>query len=516
MEIKNNNYLKLLTFVSLVLVSIYCISKVGYDINHSHRLTYVLIRMGSNLAFPLLLITFLLPASIVANGMLSLAVLPLALTLVSYLMYFTIENPDVKMLRQMELAKDQAERANNAKSDFLSSMSHEIRTPLNAITGFSQALSLEEGIKDKAREDINDILVASASLLEIVNSIIDVSKIESNKLEIENSEYSFDKIYRYLVTMTEGRLGNKQLEFIHECADNIPAVLYGDSVRIKQIAVNLLTNSVKYTQTGYLKLNIACDILDAEKCRITISVEDSGIGIKKEDLDKLFSKYERFDSEKNINVEGTGLGLALTKTLVELMDGTINVESKYGEGSKFVVSFEQKIVKLQKDAETNDKVASSNLGFIGNKQKILVVDDNTVNLKVARRILEPYNLVVEFSGSGKDFIKKYTSGNHYDLVMLDDMMPEMSGVETLKYLKEHTDYNIPTIALTANALAGMREQYFKDGFDDYLSKPIDKLLLEEILNRHLKNTSVAETNTEEQKQEEESVKTDIEEEIELI
>ena len=198
------------------------------------------------------------------------------------------------------------------------------------------------------------------------------------------------------------------------------------------------------------------------------------------------------------------------------MDGTINVESKYGEGSKFVVSFEQKIVKLQKDAETNDKVACSNLGFIGNKQKILVVDDNTVNLKVAKRILEPYNLVVEFSGSGKDFIKKYTSGNHYDLVMLDDMMPEMSGVETLKYLKEHTDYNIPTIALTANALAGMREQYFKDGFDDYLSKPIDKLLLEEILNRHLKNTSVAEINTEEQKQVEELVETDIEEEIELI
>ena len=433
-----------------------------------------------------------------------------------YLTVFLVENPDVRMIEEIKEARNEAERANKSKTEFLSNMSHEIRTPLNAILGFSQGL-LEENLQGEAKEDAEDIVNASDSLLSIVNEILDISKIESNKLEIENSEYSFDKIYRYLVTMTEGRLGNKQLEFIHECADNIPAVLYGDSVRIKQIAVNLLTNSVKYTQTGYLKLNIACDILDAEKCRITISVEDSGIGIKKEDLDKLFSKYERFDSEKNINVEGTGLGLALTKTLVELMDGTINVESKYGEGSKFVVSFEQKIVKLQKDAETNDKAACSNLGFVGNKQKILVVDDNTVNLKVARRILEPYNLVVEFSGSGKDFIKKYTSGNHYDLVMLDDMMPEMSGVETLKYLKEHTDYNIPTIALTANALAGMREQYFKDGFDDYLSKPIDKLLLEEILNRHLKNTSVAEINTEEQKQqEEELVKTDIEEEIELI
>ena len=407
-----------------------------------------------------------------------------------YLTVFLVENPDIRMIEEIKEARNEAERANTSKTEFLSNMSHEIRTPLNAILGFSQGL-LEENLKGEAKEDAEDIVNASDSLLSIVNEILDISKIESNKLEIEESEYSFDKIYRYLVTMTQGRLGNKELEFIHECADNIPAILYGDSVRIKQIAVNLLTNSVKYTQTGFVKLNIGCDIIDAEKCKITISVEDSGIGIKKEDLDKLFSKYERFDSEKNINVEGTGLGLALTKTLVELMNGTINVDSKYGEGSKFVVTFEQKIVKLEKQAENEAVTTNTNLGFIGNKQKILIVDDNTVNLKVAKRILEPYNLEIEFSGSGKDFIKKYTSGEHYDLVMLDDMMPELSGVETLKYLKEHTDYNIPTIALTANALAGMREQYFKDGFDDYLSKPIDKLLLEEILNKHLKSNGTS-------------------------
>ena len=403
-----------------------------------------------------------------------------------YLTVFLVENPDIRMIEEIKEARNEAERANTSKTEFLSNMSHEIRTPLNAILGFSQGL-LEENLKGEAKEDAEDIVNASDSLLSIVNEILDISKIESNKLEIEEGEYSFDKIYRYLVTMTQGRLGNKQLDFIHNCADNIPAVLYGDSVRIKQIAVNLLTNSVKYTQTGFVKLNIDCEIIDSEKCKIIISVEDSGIGIKKEDLEKLFSKYERFDSEKNINVEGTGLGLALTKTLVELMNGTINVDSKYGEGSKFVVTFEQKIVKLEKQAENEAVTTNTNLGFIGNKQKILIVDDNTVNLKVAKRILEPYNLEIEFSGSGKDFIKKYTSGEHYDLVMLDDMMPELSGVETLKYLKEHTDYNIPTIALTANALAGMREQYFKDGFDDYLSKPIDKLLLEEILNKHLKS-----------------------------
>lgn len=456
-------------------------------------------------------IQFLIPELLIVSAA------EVLIVFVLYLTVFLVENPDVRMIEEIKEARNEAERANKSKTEFLSNMSHEIRTPLNAILGFSQGL-LDENLQNEAKEDAEDIVNASDSLLSIVNEILDISKIESNKLEIEESEYSFDKIYRYLVTMTQGRLGNKELEFIHECADNIPAVLYGDSVRIKQIAVNLLTNSVKYTQTGYLKLTIGCDILNAEKCKITISVEDSGIGIKKEDLDKLFSKYERFDSEKNINIEGTGLGLALTKTLVELMNGTINVESNYGEGSKFTVSFEQKIVKLEKDENTQENNVNNNLGFMGNKQKILIVDDNTVNLKVAKRILEPYNLEVEFSNSGKDFIKKFTSGNHYDLVMLDDMMPEMSGVETLKYLKEHTDYSIPTIALTANALAGMREQYFNDGFDDYLSKPIDKLLLEEILNKYLKNTSsenVTETVTVQEPVKEE-IKEEVQEDIEVL
>ena len=414
-------------------------------------------------------------------------------TIILYLTVFLVENPDVKMIEEIKEARVEAERANRSKTEFLSNMSHEIRTPLNAILGFSQGL-LDENLENEAKEDAEDIVNASDSLLSIVNEILDISKIESNKLEIENVEYSFDKIYRYLVTMTQGRLGNKPLEFIHECADNIPAILYGDSVRIKQIAVNLLTNSVKYTQQGYVKLNISCDIIDQEKCKITIVVEDSGIGIKPEDLNKLFSKFERFDAEKNINVEGTGLGLALTKTLVELMDGEINVESKYGEGSKFTVSFEQKIIKLNNDtsSEIENPQEKSKAGFVGNGQKILLVDDNNVNLKVAKRLMKPYNLEIEFSNSGKDCIKKITSGNNYNLILLDDMMPEMSGVETLKYLKENVkDFKIPTIALTANALNGMREQYLNDGFDDYLSKPIDKVLLEQILNKYLSGVAPA-------------------------
>lgn len=443
-------------------------------------------------------------------------------TIILYLTVFLVENPDVQMLEEIKEAKKEAERANKSKTEFLSNMSHEIRTPLNAILGFSQAL-LEENLTGESKEDAENIVNASDSLLSIVNEILDISKIESNKLEIENAEYSFEKIYKYLVTMTEGRLGNKSLEFIHECADNIPVVLYGDSVRIKQIVVNLLTNSVKYTQRGYVKLTIGCDILNEETCRLTISVEDSGIGIKKEDLNKMFSKFERFDSEKNINVEGTGLGLNLTKTLVELLGGTIEVDSVYGEGSKFTVVLDQKIVKYEQSSAENDQATKKiGQGFIGSGQKVLIVDDNNVNLKVTKRMLQHYNLDIEFSNSGKDFIKKVAAGNKYDLVMLDDMMPEMSGVETLKYLKENTDYSIPTICLTANALAGMKEIYLSKGFDEYLSKPIDRFLLEEILNKFLK--SATNVNQEEKQEETQTIATnetvaneqEIEENIELL
>lgn len=404
-----------------------------------------------------------------------------------FLMYNTIENPDVKIIEQLNVAKEAAEKANSAKTDFLSNMSHEIRTPLNAIVGFSQSL-LEEDISEDAKDEVKDIISASHSLLQIVNGILDISKIEANKLEIVNTEYNFEKIFDESVSLAKGRLGGKPLEFRYSYDSSIPPVLYGDYVRIKQIIVNLLTNAIKYTKTGYIDYKVS-SVRKDDICRIIISVEDSGIGIKDEDIDKLFSKFQRFDTENNITIEGTGLGLAITKKLVELMNGKIVVQSKYGEGSKFTVAIDQRIIPKTLDDLTAQLVKTDGVPFVGNGEKILVVDDNNINLKVAKRLLESYNLSTELVSSGQECINKILDGNKYDMILLDDMMPKMSGVETLKNLKKILGFNIKTIALTANAITGMREKYLESGFDDYLAKPIDRSELEIVLRKYLINSA---------------------------
>ncbi len=400
---------------------------------------------------------------------------------VTFLMYFTIENPDMKLIEQLNIAKNQAEKANHAKTDFLSNMSHEIRTPLNAIVGFSQALE-EEDIPESSKEQVRDIISASESLLDIVNGILDISKIEANKLEIINTEYDLRKILNELVALTRVRIGNKPIELKTQFAQDIPFVMYGDHIRLKQIILNLLTNAAKYTNEGCIEFTVSTVRKD-DVCRLIISVADTGIGIKKENIDKLFTKFERFEIEKSSTIEGTGLGLAITKKLVELMNGKIVVQSVFGQGSRFTVAIDQKIL-FKATAEEKAPVTTGAMDCGG--KRILIVDDNPMNLKVAVRLLKNYNLDIDQADNGFSCIEKIESGEEYDLVLLDDMMPRLSGVNTLKKLKELGGYRIPTVALTANAISGMREKYLEDGFDDYLAKPINKQELNAVLQKFLK------------------------------
>lgn len=402
-------------------------------------------------------------------------------TFIIVLMYFTIENPDMKMIEQLNIAREQADKANNAKTDFLSSMSHEIRTPLNAIVGFSESLK-EEELSDSAKDEVNDIISASQSLLEIVNGILDISKIEANKLEIINKEYDIHRMFKDLINLTKVRIGEKPIELKVNIDQSIPQVLYGDHTRVKQIILNLLTNAAKYTDKGYIEFNVRSVIKD-EVCRLIISVKDTGKGIKQENIDKLFTKFERFD-EKNSTIEGTGLGLAITKKLINLMGGNIVVDSVYQKGSNFMVSIDQAIVKnptiIKEDQSKEQDVKTSY-----QDKKILIVDDNELNLKVAKRLLQIYEMQIDTVLSGDEAITKIKNNEVYDLILLDDMMPHKSGSETLVELRQIENFSIPVVVLTANAIEGMKEKYLEMGFDDYLAKPISKEELRRVLLKYL-------------------------------
>ena len=422
-----------------------------------------------------------------------------------------------ELLKVVEIKRKEAKSAGKAKTDFLANMSHEIRTPMNAICGMSDLL-LQTKLTDEQLDYVSTIKLSSDNLLSIINDILDFSKIEAGKMELVPQSYNLLSPLYSLQNTIDVRIGERPLDFKISIKRDMPTQLYGDEVRVQQVILNLLTNAVKYSNQGHIELIVDYEKIADDEIMLKITVKDQGIGIKKEDMPKLFEAFSQVDMERNHRIEGTGIGLTITERLVRSMGGSITLESEYGVGTTFYVSMRQKVEDFNSviDTESTDDfvvISHSNIlkGFVSGKKKIakfiapdakvLVVDDNEANLKVAKGLMGQYKLSVRTCTSGKAALDILETDKSFDILFIDHMMPEMDGVELTKILRSSNDdylKYVPIIALTANAIKGVSEMFLANGFTEYLSKPIDTERLGEVLNKWIPENKKKEAMEEEE------------------
>ncbi len=392
-------------------------------------------------------------------------------------------------MEQLEEQKEIADSANAAKSRFLANMSHEIRTPINAVLGMDEMI-LRECREKEIRSYAENIMSAGKTLLSIINDILDLSKVEEGKMEIIPVQYELSSLLNDLENMIAERARKKGLEFRNEVCDEIPHLLFGDEIRIRQCVVNLLTNAVKYTEKGSVILKVFFEKKDEKHIMLGFQVQDTGMGMKKEDMEKLFAPFQRIEEKRNRSIEGTGLGMSIVRQLLALMGSELTVESEYGKGSTFTFSVEQEVVKWEEVGEQSQKGEAARQEnniykerFHAPDAKILVVDDTEMNLTVIKNLLKKTQIQIDTAASGREALELFKE-RFYDVVFIDHMMPDMDGMETLQHMKE-TGKEVPMVALTANAVSGAREMYISAGFTDYLSKPVEGERLEKMLSRLL-------------------------------
>ena len=409
------------------------------------------------------------------------------------ILLFSAGLKSIRDLLNVEKEKQMAIAMSKSKAMFLANMSHEIRTPINTVIGMNEMI-LRENKDETIDEYATNIKQASQMLLGLINDVLDFSKIEAGKLEIVEDKYSLATMLNDVVLWNEERAKKKGLEVNLDIDESLPAVLKGDELRIKQILNNLLSNAIKYTDTGSIEFTVQ-GVRDEKGFTLIMSVADTGKGIKKEDLERLFDSFQRLELNKNRYIEGSGLGLNITKQLVDCMNGTIRVQSVYGEGSCFTVEIPQEIIDetaMGKLGEKRQAVAddSQKQEFCAPDAKVLVVDDNKMNLKVVGALLKRTQMQLDFATGGNESFDM-TKEKKYDLIFMDHMMPEPDGVQTLHMIRDDKDnpnLNTPVVVLTANAIEGMREQYMAEGFDDFLSKPINFAEMEKILEKYIRRS----------------------------